>query len=142
MSQFASRELPELLAPAGSLDALYAAIAAGADAVYAGMGSFNARAGNVGLSVGDLRRGCMVAHAHGARVYVTLNVYVHSDELEQAVALAREALGAGTDALIVADAGLIRALAEHIPEAELHLSTQAGVQSVAATMLMARELGV
>lgn len=100
----------ELLAPAGTPDALRAAIAAGADAVYVGLGSFNARAANGGFSLAELSSACVLAHAHGARVYVTLNVYVRDDELGDAVALAGSALAAGADALIVADMGLILSL--------------------------------
>ena len=133
---------PELLAPAGSIDALYAAIAAGADAVYVGLGAFNARAGNAGLTLDELALGCAVAHAHGARVYVALNVFVRDAELDDALALARRALGAGADALIVADAGLCLHLREHVPGVELHLSTQAGAQCAEAVAFAARELGV
>lgn len=134
--------LPELLAPAGTFDALCAAVAAGADAVYAGVGSFNARAGNAGLTMGELECGCAIAHAHGARVYVTLNVYVCDAELDEVVGVAGSALDAGADALIVADAGLVETLRTRIPGVEVHLSTQAGVQSVDAVRMMARELGV
>ena len=134
--------LPELLAPAGTFDALCAAIAAGADAIYTGVGSFNARAGNAGLTMDELERGCAVAHAHRVRVYVTLNVYVHDDELDEVTGVARLVLDAGADALIVADAGLVETLRVSIPGVEVHLSTQAGVQSVDAVRLMARELGV
>lgn len=132
----------ELLAPAGTPDALRAAIAAGADAVYVGLGSFNARAANGGLSLAELSSACVLAHAHGARVYVTLNVYVRDDELGDAVALAGSALAAGADALIVADMGLITRIRAALPDAELHLSTQAGAQCAAAVDFAARELGV
>ena len=132
----------ELLAPAGTPDALRAAIAAGADAVYVGFGSFNARAANGGFSLAELSSACVLAHAHGARVYVTLNVYVRDDELGDAVALAGSALAAGVDALIVADMGLIARIRAALPDAELHLSTQAGAQCAAAVDFAARELGV
>ena len=134
--------LPELLAPAGGPDALRAAVAAGADAVYLGLGAWNARAANGGFSLVELRRACALAHAHGVRVYVTFNVYLHDDELDDAVALAAEAHAAGADAFIVADAGLCLRLRERMPDAELHLSTQAGVQDVGGALLAARELGV
>ena len=68
--------LPELLAPAGGLDQMLAAIAAGADAIYAGLDGFNARVSAHGFSDDEFTRGCAVAHAHGVRVYVTLNVFV------------------------------------------------------------------
>lgn len=132
----------ELLAPAGTPDALRAAIAAGADAVYVGLGSFNARAANGGFSLAELSSACVLAHAHGARVYVTLNVYVRDDGLGDAVALAGSALAAGADALIVADMGLIARIRAALPDAELHLSTQAGAQCAAAVDFAARELGV
>lgn len=132
----------ELLAPAGTPDALRAAMAAGADAVYVGLGSFNARAANGGFSLAELSSACVLAHAHGARVYVTLNVYVRDDELGDAVALAGSALAAGADALIVADMGLITRIRAALPDAELHLSTQAGAQCAAAVDFAARELGV
>lgn len=132
----------ELLAPAGTPDALRAAIAAGADAVYVGLGAFNARAANGGFSLAELSSACVLAHAHGARVYVTLNVYVRDGELGDAVALAGRALAAGADALIVADMGLITRIRAALPDAELHLSTQAGAQCAAAVEFAARELGV
>lgn len=132
----------ELLAPAGTPDALRAAIAAGADAVYVGLGAFNARAANGGFSLTELSSACVLAHAHGARVYVTFNVYVRDDELGDAVALAGSALAAGADALIVADMGLITRIRAALPDAELHLSTQAGAQCAAAVDFAARELGV
>ena len=134
--------VPELLAPAGSPDALRAAVAAGATAVYLGLGELNARAANNGFTLEELRRGCMLAHARGVRVYVTLNVYVRDRELDDAVAHAAAARAAGADALIVADAGLCRRLRRELPEAELHLSTQAGVQDAGGALLAARELGV
>ncbi len=134
--------LPELLAPAGGLDQMLAAIAAGADAVYAGLGGFNARVSAHGFTDDEFARGCAVAHAHGVRVYVTLNVFVFDDELADAVALGAHALGLGADALIVADAGLVCALRAAIPGVEIHLSTQAGVHSEGAVRLAADELGV
>ena len=138
----ANAALPELLAPAGGLDQMLAAIAAGADAVYAGLGGFNARVSAHGFTDDEFARGCAVAHAHGVRVYVTLNVFVFDDELADAVELGAHALELGADALIVADAGLACALRAAIPGVEIHLSTQAGVHSEGAVRLAADELGV
>lgn len=134
--------LPELLAPAGGLDQMLAAIAAGADAIYAGLGGFNARVSARGFTDDEFLRGCAAAHAHGVRVYVTLNVFVFDDELADAVALGAHAHELGADALIVADAGLACALRAAIPGVEIHLSTQAGVHSEGAVRLAADELGV
>ena len=143
-SELAAAEvaLPELLAPAGGLDQMLAAIAAGADAIYAGLDGFNARVSAHGFNDDEFARGCAVAHAHGARVYVTLNVFVFDDELADAVALGAHAHALGADALIVADAGLACALRAAIPGVEIHLSTQAGVHSEDAVQLAAKELGV
>lgn len=138
----AEAALPELLAPAGGLDQMLAAIAAGADAIYAGLGGFNARVSARGFTDDEFSRGCVVAHAHGVRVYVTLNVFVFDDELADAVALGAHAQELGADALIVADAGLACALRAAIPGVEIHLSTQAGVHSEGAVRLAADELGV
>ena len=138
----AGAALPELLAPAGGLDQMLAAVAAGADAIYAGLGGFNARVSAHGFTDDEFARGCAVAHAHGVRVYVTLNVFVFDDELADAVALGAHALELGADALIVADAGLACALRAAIPGVEIHLSTQAGVHSEGAVRLVAGELGV
>lgn len=138
----AGAALPELLAPAGGLDQMFAAIAAGADAIYAGLGGFNARVSAHGFTDDEFARGCAVAHAHGVRVYMTLNVFVFDDELSDAVALGAHALELGADALIVADAGLACALRAAIPGVEIHLSTQAGVHSEGAVRLAADELGV
>lgn len=138
----AGAALPELLAPAGGLDQMLAAIAAGADAIYAGLGGFNARVSAHGFTDDEFACGCAVAHAHGVRVYVTLNVFVFDDELSDAVALGAHALELGADALIVADAGLACALRAAIPGVEIHLSTQAGAHSEGAVRLAADELGV
>lgn len=143
-SELAAAEvaLPELLAPAGGLDQMLAAIAAGADAIYAGLDGFNARVSAHGFSDDEFARGCAVAHAHGVRAYVTLNVFVFDDELADAVALGAHAHALGADALIVADAGLACALRAAIAGVEIHLSTQAGAHSEGAVQLAAKELGV
>ena len=143
-SELAAAEvaLSELLAPAGGLDQMLAAIAAGADAIYAGLDGFNARVSAHGFSDDEFARGCAVAHAHGVRVYVTLNVFVFDDEFADAVALGAHARALGADALIVADAGLACALRAAIPGVEIHLSTQAGAHSEGAVRLAAKELGV
>lgn len=132
---------PELLAPAGTLDAFLAALDAGADAVYTGAGAFNARAAADDLTCEELTWACEVAHGMGARVYVTMNIFVRDDELGECVALARRVLDAGADALIVADLGLCRRLRREVPDVEIHLSTQAGVHAAAGAVLASEQLG-
>lgn len=137
----ASGAVPELLAPAGTLDALAAAVAAGADAVYMGTGAFDARAASPGTAPEDVGAAAAFAHAHGVRLYVTLNALLVQDELDRAVDRALSVVDAGADALIVADPGLARAVLGERPAAELHLSTQAGAQSAEAVGIAARDLG-
>ncbi|WP_143758365.1 U32 family peptidase [Collinsella sp. An307] len=139
----APTRLPELLAPAGSAEALLAAIAAGADAVYTGLAEpgLDARAAAPGLTWEELERACAYGAAHGVLVYVTLNALVRSGEEGRVLAAARRAQDAGASALIVADLGLARLLAEELPGMELHLSTQAGAQAAPAVAFAARELG-
>ena len=119
--------LPELLAPAGTLDAFKAAIAAGADAVYCGMGSFNARRNADNLDGESFAAACRMAHLAGSRVYVTVNILIREDELADALRLVHDCARSGADAFIVQDWGLLRLVHELWPDLELHLSTQANV---------------
>ena len=137
-----NRPLPELLAPAGSIDALLAAVAAGADAVYCGLGAFNARASAKDIGPVEFVRAVRLAHAHGVRVYVACNVYLREHELVPALDLVREADAAGADAFIVADVAQVRAIRRAIPHAEIHLSTQTGVMSPAGVEYVREHLGV
>lgn len=133
--------VPELLAPAGSPDALRAAIAGGADAVYLGVESFNARRGARNFTLESLSEVCRYAHLRGARVYLTVNVIVLPDELEEALQLVDSAWAAGVDAVIVQDLGLIRAVRSTLPSVRLHASTQVNAHNV-PTVETLRSLGV
>lgn len=115
---------PELLAPAGSPEALAAAIEAGADAVYFGGSLFSNRMRAKNFDEGELLRHVAMCKAYSVRSYITLNTRLRDSELPEALALAEELYAAGADAFIVADAGLARAVKERLPEAELHASTQ------------------
>src|SRR5947207_11069452 len=79
------RSIPELLAPAGSLDAVRAAVANGADAVYLGASRFNARDEGAQLSLDELAEACRIVHARGRRLYLTLNVLIKPAELFDAL---------------------------------------------------------
>ena len=118
------KHLPELLCPAGSPDALDAAIEGGADAVYLGGAAFNARMNAKNFGGDALRSAVLRAHAYGVKVYLTLNTLVTDRELPAYLSSAREALHASVDALIVADLGGISALRQAFPGVELHASTQ------------------
>ena len=128
----------ELLAPAGSMAALHAAVSAGADAVYLGMEAFNARRGADNFTPETLAEACAYAHLRGARVYVTMNVAVLPEEVRAALDAARQAYRAGVDAFIVQDIGLAAALREALPAVRLHISTQMNTHNVAGIEAAAR----
>ena len=117
-------KLPELLCPAGSPEALDAAIEGGADAVYLGAAAFNARMYAKNFGGDDLRSAVLRAHSFGVKVYLTLNTLVTDRELPQFLQVAKEAYEAGVDALIVADLGGASAIHHAYPQIELHASTQ------------------
>lgn len=112
------------MAPAGSPDALRAAVANGADAVYLGVQTLNARRGAENFTVETLGEICRYAHLRGARIYLTANVVVLEMELAEALEMIDAAWAAGIDAVIVQDLGLIRAIRESLPEVRVHASTQ------------------
>ena len=117
--------LPELLCPAGSPEALDAAIEGGADAVYLGGTAFNARMNAHNFGGDALRSAVLRAHSYGVKVYLTLNTLVGDREIPAALSAAEEAANAGVDALIVADLGIASAIHRTFPNLELHASTQA-----------------
>ncbi len=122
-------DLPELLAPAGSMEALYAAVSAGADAVYLGGKAFGARAFAKNFEEAELRRAVSYCHLHGVRLYVTVNTLVYEREMEAWLSFCRSLYAMGVDALIVTDLGGISLLREQLPEMELHASTQMGIHN-------------
>lgn len=135
------RNIPELLAPAGSLDAVRAAVANGADAVYLGAEKFNARDEGAQLTLDELAQACALAHGRGVRVYLTLNTLVKPTELEDALSFLGEAIDRGVDAAIVQDIGLVRLIQQVYPGFELHGSTQMTVHDGAGAAVM-RDLGL
>lgn len=137
-----SQSLPELLAPAGSPAAFRAAIAGGADAVYCALGnSFNARRSAENFDSETFAEACRIAHLAGARVYLTLNVVIREDEMEQALRLVRDAWSLGVDAVIVQDWGLMAELHRRWPEVEVHVSTQANVHDVRGSVWSSETVG-
>lgn len=134
------RKHPELLAPAGSPEAVRAAVCAGADAVYMGFGTFNARRGAKNFTEEQLRECLAYCRLHGVRTNLTVNTLVSDRELPQLLRDVETILDAGGDALIMQDLGAARAVREHFPEAELHASTQMTIHSLDGA-LFAKELG-
>ena len=122
-SQKPARTL-ELLAPAGSPDALRAAVRNGADAVYLGTTELNARRGAENFRIDTLAEACRYAHLRGAKVYLTANVVVLQDEMRSALAMIAAAWEAGVDAVIVQDLGLMYCIRTMLPEVRILASTQ------------------
>ena len=116
---------PEILAPAGNLEKLKTAINFGADAVYLGGSKLNLRAFSDNFTNEELKEGVEYAHSRGKKVYVTLNVFPHNEDLVSLEEYLKELYALKVDAIIVSDPGIIMTAREVVPELELHLSTQA-----------------
>ena len=120
----------ELLAPAGSPEAVTAAIQAGADAVYLGYGDFNARRNAKNFSLEELASAVSYCHIRGAKVYLTLNTLVTDRELPAAARTAAQAAEIGVDAVLIQDLGILRMLRQAASGLAVHGSTQLTVHSL------------
>lgn len=136
-----TRKVPELLAPAGSLDAVRAAVANGADAVYLGAEKFNARDEGAQLTLDEVAAACRIAHERGARIYLTLNTLLKPAELEPALELLGECIDRGVDAALVQDVGAVRLIQKVYPGFAIHGSTQLTVHDESGAAL-AQKLGI
>lgn len=114
----------ELLAPGGDADCVKAAISAGADAVYCGLGSFNARQRASNLSLEELQDLVTVAAQHGSKLYLTLNTLVFDHEIPEILTMLEGVYKAGVRVIIVQDLGLLHLIKSNFPEIEVHASTQ------------------
>lgn len=124
---------PELLAPAGGPKPFYAALAAGADAIYCGMGSFNARRKADNFTDESFEAACRAAHLAGSRVYVTVNIVIKDEEMSEALSLVDRCWRLGADAFIIQDWGLFFEIRRLMPEVETHISTQANIHDARGT---------
>lgn len=131
----------ELLAPAGSREALAAAVQNGADAVYMGLGSFNARRSARNFTDEDFADAVAYCHLHGVRVYLTLNTLLTDRELPEAAEALRKASAWGVDAVLVQDWGLWQLARLVAPDQPLHASTQMSLHTLSGAKLAA-ELGM
>lgn len=122
---------PEILSPAGDMEALDAALSFGADAVFLAGKMFGMRSSPKNFDRDDLKLACEKAHALGKHIHLTCNVLPRNDELEQLPEFLRYAQDCGVDALIVADIGVLEAAKRYAPKVALHVSTQAGVTNYA-----------
>ncbi len=129
---------PELLAPAGSVEAYFAAVSAGADAVYLGLQKFSARERAENFTLGDLCRVLPHARERGVRVYLAMNTVLTETDLPDAISLLHQVAPLSPGAVIVQDLGLLRIVREFFPTLPVHVSTQAGCASAAAVGEFAR----
>lgn len=123
---------PELLAPAGGMEQLEAAVRYGADAVYLATDRFGMRARATNFLLEELPRAVALAHAAGVRVYVTCNILMSREDIAQLPAYYEALEAAGVDAAIVGDLGAASLLPQYAPHVALHVSTQASVANAAA----------
>lgn len=122
----------ELLAPAGDLEKLKIAIVYGADAVYFGGELFSLRAAAGNLTVEEIEEGTEFAHERGKRVYMTINVFAHNQDINMLTSYLERIKHIPIDGFIVSDPGVIYTIRQVMPEAEIHLSTQANTTNYAS----------
>ncbi len=121
-------KLPELLAPAGTLDAFKTAILYGADAIYAGLPGFSMRA-RAKITTDEVKQGIELAHAAGKKVYLAFNLFAHDHEYAHMPRVAETIRYLQPDALIVSDPGIVMWVRENFPDMPIHISTQANICS-------------
>ena len=132
--------MSELLAPAGSMEALITAIHNGADAIYLGMNRFGARAYANNFTIDELKEAIKFAHLRNVKIYVTMNTIVFDYELNDAYQQIDDLYNAGVDGLIIQDLAIFTYVTEHYPNLEAHCSTQMGLDDLDGTLLF-KELG-
>jgi putative protease len=120
-----SLEKVELLAPAGNLEKLKMAIVYGADAVYMGGQEFGLRAYADNFSIEDMKKGIKFAHVRGKKVYITMNIIPHNEDLKEMAFYVKEICNIGVDAIILSDPGVYMIVKKTAPHIKVHLSTQA-----------------
>jgi putative protease len=130
----------ELLAPAGDLEKLKIAVLYGADAVYLGGTSFSLRAKAKNFDKEQMREGIEFAHSHGAKVYVTCNIFAHNEDFDKMADYFLELKEIGADAILVADPGVFSLAKKTVPDLDIHISTQANNTNY-HTALFWKELG-
>lgn len=130
----------ELLSPAGNIDSFYAAINSGADAIYMGVNKFNARQMAKNFEIDEYIECILNAHLRNVKIYLTLNILLNDDEIQDALKLVAILYSKGLDGIIVQDLGFAKLLHELIPDLPLHASTQMGVYSIEQINIL-KELG-
>lgn len=129
----------ELLAPAGNLLALKAAVENGADAVYIGGAQFSARQKADNFTREQMAEGIEYAHARGCKVHVAVNTLMNNEEIGNFIEYAYQLAELGVDAVIVQDLGAVHILRESLPQLAIHASTQMAVHNTAGVELLQNE---
>lgn len=132
--------MTELLAPAGSFEALVAAISNGADAIYLGMNKFGARAYANNFNYDELKKAIHYAHLRNVKIYVTMNTIVYDNELNDAYKQIDILYLLGVDGIIIQDLAIFTYVVENYPQMEAHCSTQMGIDDLEGTLLF-KDLG-
>ena len=114
----------ELLSPAGDLERLKVTLLYGADAVYLGGEKYGLRANATNFTIDEIREGCSFAHRLGKKVYLTLNIVFHNEDMDGVTDYIGSVVDAGIDAFIVSDPFIISYIKSNCPNVEVHLSTQ------------------
>ena len=122
--------MTEILSPVGSIDAFYAAINAGCDAVYLAGEAYGARKAIDKFSTDDIKNMINIAHEYNVKVYVTVNTLIFDDEIENLLKYTDELYLMGVDAILIQDLGLINIFSKRYPSLDLHISTQANVKTI------------
>ncbi len=130
----------EILAPAGNMESLIAALRCGADAVYVGGMAYSARSSAANFDLPQLATAARFCHIYGAKLYLAVNTLLTDNEFDSFLEFVREAAYCGVDACIVQDLGVLRCIREAVPEMPLHASTQMSVHTPEGAM-QAAELG-
>ena len=114
----------ELLSPAGDLERLKVTLLYGADAVYIGGEKYGLRANATNFTLGEIKEGCCFAHKLGKKVYLTLNIVFHNEDMDGVEEYIASVVACGIDAFIVSDPFIISYIKKTFPQVEVHLSTQ------------------
>ena len=131
----------ELLSPAGDLERLKLTLSYGADAVYLGGKSFGLRANATNFTMDELKEGCLFAHSLGKKVYLTLNIVFHNQDIDGVFTYIEDVVNCGVDAFIVSDIAMCDYIKKHYKNVEVHLSTQASTTNYEAVNFC-KDIGV
>jgi len=133
-----NKKRPEILSPVGSMEAFYAAINSGADAIYLAGELYGARKATVKFNMDDIKFIISTAHLYGVKVYITINTLIFDNEINDCIKYTDEIYKLGVDAVLIQDMGLINIFSKRYKDLDLHISTQANVKCLEEIMFFER----